>query len=174
MSDATVPASLPADASSADPNVPAPADPDSNVPADPDPAVPEPADPRANALREAGFIARAQGTRWVLSYDRSLATLGDPVQAIGTALALDEGWPPPVTPAVQDLRTAHVPLTDLTLAEVLGRTAQSLPRVVAGGGGSGACTAAGVRIRADVAHQGCVGWDGPEAAIASNARAMLQ
>jgi hypothetical protein len=40
-----------------------------------------------------------------------------------------------VTTAVQDLRTAHAPLTELTVAEVLDRTDQPLPRVVAGGGG---------------------------------------
>jgi hypothetical protein len=71
----------------------------------------------------------------VLSYDLTTATLGDLLQAIGLSLDLADGWPPAVTTAVQDLRTAHAPLTELTVAEVLDRTDQPLPRVVASGGG---------------------------------------
>jgi membrane protein len=99
------------------------------------PVTPAETDEVANALREAGFIARAQGGRWVLSYDLSVAKLGDLLKAIGLSLDLADGWPPAVTTAVQDLRTAHAPLTELTVAEVLDRTDQPLPRVVAGGGG---------------------------------------
>ncbi|WP_200341950.1 YihY family inner membrane protein [Rhodovibrio sodomensis] len=99
------------------------------------PVTPAEIDEVANALREAGFIARAQGGRWVLSYDLSVATLGDLLQAIGLSLALADGWPTAVRSAVEDLRTAHAPLTELTVAEVLDRTDQPLPRVVAGGAG---------------------------------------
>jgi hypothetical protein len=70
----------------------------------------------------------------VLSYDLSVATLGDLLQAIGLSLALGDGWPPAVTAAVEDLRGAHAPLTELTVAEVLDGTDQPLPRVVASGG----------------------------------------
>jgi membrane protein len=99
------------------------------------PVTPAETDEVANALREAGFIARAQGGRWVLAYDLTTATLGDLLQAIGLSLELGDGWPPAVTTAVQDLRDAHAPLTDLPVAEVLDRTDQPLPRVVAAGSG---------------------------------------
>ena len=100
------------------------------------PVTPAEIDEVANALRAAGFIARAQGTRWVLAYDLSVAKLGDLLQAIGLSLELGEGWPPAVASAVADLRGAHAPLTELTVAEVLDRTDQPLPRVVASGSGA--------------------------------------
>lgn len=100
------------------------------------PVTPAEIDEVANALRASGFIARAQGTRWVLSYDLSVATLGDLLQAIGLSLELGEGWPPAVHSAIEDLRSSHAPLTQLTVAEVLERTDQPLPRVVASGSGA--------------------------------------
>ena len=98
------------------------------------PVTPAETDEVANALRAAGFIARAQGNRWVLAYDLQAASLGDLLQAIGLSLDLGAGWPPAVAAAVEDLRGAHAPLTDLPVAEVLERTDQPLPRVVASGG----------------------------------------
>ncbi|MBK1698734.1 YihY family inner membrane protein [Rhodovibrio salinarum] len=100
------------------------------------PVTPAEIDEIANALREAGFIARSPGLRWVLSYDLSAATLGELLQAIGLSLEVGMGWPGPVRSAIEELRDSHAPLTDLTIAEVLKRSGQPLPRVVARGEGT--------------------------------------
>jgi membrane protein len=101
------------------------------------PVTPAEIDEVVSALREGGFIARAQAGRWVLSYDLSVATLGELLHAIGLSLDLGQGWPPAVETAIGDLRDAHKPLVELSIAEVLERTNQPLPRMIVRSGAAG-------------------------------------
>ncbi len=84
------------------------------------PATPAELDETLRALRDADFVERGRGSRWVLCRDLDDATLGDLNVALELGLRPGRGWHPAAESAVSALADAAEARQARSIAEALG------------------------------------------------------